>query len=85
MKNLKSNIEKRGATTFYTKTFDSKTYKGLDIQLKVWRKVINLGATPMVGKSHYAIIYKGKEVFWRLNKGNINHYINMVDVYGDTL
>ena len=85
MKNLKSNIETKGATTFYTKTFDSKTKNGLDVKLSVWRKVIALGDKPMIGNSHYSISYNGKELFWRLNKSNINHYLNMVDMYGDTL
>ena len=85
MKNLTTKIETRGATTFYTKTFDAKTNKGLDVQLSVWRKVINIGEKPMIGKTHYAISYKGKQLFWRLNKSNINHYLKMVDMYGETL
>ena len=85
MKNLQSKIETKGATTFYTKTFDSKTKNGLYVKLSVWRKVIKLGSSPMVGKSHYSISYKGKHLFWRLNKSNINHYLNMVDMYGDKL
>jgi hypothetical protein len=86
VKNLTSTIEKNGSTTTFTKTFESKTPKGLKVVIEVFRSVINVTSEPCKTKTYFGLSYNGQSLgHYRMDRESLNYYLNFVDKWSDKL
>jgi len=84
---MKTANHTNGASTYFTKTIDVLTEKGLTAQLTLTRRVIKVTSEAHKANTTYALTYKGKNVSsYDLNeKSEVRYFLNFLDKYAERI
>lgn len=86
-KTMTTSFHNNGATTTITKTINAKTPKGNEIQISVYRRIIEIGLEPFKSKNYFSVSYNGNNSIGHndMDKESLNYYIQFIDKYSNKL
>ena len=84
---MTTSFYNNGATTTITKTINAKTPKGNDIQISVYRRIIEVTKEPFKSKNYFSVSYNGNDTigYNDMDKESLKYYIEFIDKYSHKL
>ena len=83
---MTTTIDRNRVTTTFRKAVNVTTPKGLNVVVTAWWSKIGVTEVDHKTKTYFDLTYKGKNYGnYRMDREDLNYYINFVDKYKDVL